>query len=72
MSTSFHPASKAKGTYQTNAIICGVNSTIEKIEKGQNENCRVFSVNEQKCVVALPVEYCNTYVLNIKNGVAKY
>lgn len=43
-----------KGIYQTSSIICGVNSTMEKIEKGQNENCRVFSVEDQKCVVNQP------------------
>ncbi len=31
-------------------VICGVNSVQEKMEKGQNENCRVFSIADDKCV----------------------
>lgn len=41
------PMSMASHT-KTSSIICGVNSTMEKIGKGQNENCRVFSVEDQK------------------------
>ncbi|KIK08386.1 hypothetical protein K443DRAFT_672409 [Laccaria amethystina LaAM-08-1] len=29
-------------------LVCGVNSTVEKLEKGENENCRVFSVKDHK------------------------
>ncbi|KAG5643785.1 hypothetical protein DXG03_009664 [Asterophora parasitica] len=33
---------------ETSTIICGVNSELEKLEKDQNENCRVFAVKDQK------------------------
>ncbi|KAG5635779.1 hypothetical protein H0H81_010139 [Sphagnurus paluster] len=35
---------------ETGTIICGVNSALEKLEKGENDNCRVISVQEHKYV----------------------
>ncbi|RDB22641.1 Guanine nucleotide-exchange factor SEC12 [Hypsizygus marmoreus] len=32
----------------TSTIVCGVNSTIEKLEKDENENCRVFTAKDHK------------------------
>ena len=31
---------------QGSSLICGINSTEEKIEKGENLNCRVYSVSD--------------------------
>jgi hypothetical protein len=31
-----------------NEIVCGINSSTEKLEKGQNENCRVFKVENNE------------------------
>ncbi|KAJ7368124.1 WD40 repeat-like protein [Mycena albidolilacea] len=33
---------------ETGAFACGVNSPEEQMKKGENQNCRVFSFNEQK------------------------
>lgn len=33
---------------QAETLVCGVNSTVEKLEKGENENCRVFGVKDHK------------------------
>jgi hypothetical protein len=33
---------------QTKALVCGVNSAAEKLEKGENENCRAFAVKDDK------------------------
>ncbi|KAJ3517553.1 hypothetical protein NLJ89_g439 [Agrocybe chaxingu] len=41
------PMSMAVHTESGN-IICGVNSTLEKLEKGENENCRAFTVFKDK------------------------
>ncbi|CAA7259537.1 unnamed protein product [Cyclocybe aegerita] len=41
------PMSMAVHTESGN-IICGVNSTLEKLEKGENENCRAFTVSKDK------------------------
>ncbi|KDQ21055.1 hypothetical protein BOTBODRAFT_27067 [Botryobasidium botryosum FD-172 SS1] len=35
-------------TSQTGEFACGINSTREIVEKGDNQNCRVFSINEDK------------------------
>ncbi|TFK99074.1 WD40-repeat-containing domain protein [Pterulicium gracile] len=40
MSMAAHP--------ETNTLICGVNSVEEQIEKGLNENCRVYMLKEDK------------------------
>ncbi|EAU84276.2 hypothetical protein CC1G_01272 [Coprinopsis cinerea okayama7 len=31
---------------ESNTIVCGINSTEEKLEKGLNENCRIYTVND--------------------------
>lgn len=33
---------------QGNTVVCGINSAEEQLLKGENENCRVFSVQENK------------------------
>lgn len=33
---------------ETSSIVCGVNSTEDKLEKGLNENCRVYSVQDKQ------------------------
>ncbi|KAL0949636.1 hypothetical protein HGRIS_009682 [Hohenbuehelia grisea] len=40
MSMAAHP--------ETKTIVCGVNSPLELLEKGQNENCRVYGVKDAK------------------------
>jgi prolactin regulatory element-binding protein len=40
MSMAAHPESKQ--------LICGINSAPDKLEKGQNENCRVYGVQDKK------------------------
>ncbi|KAF8592380.1 WD40 repeat-like protein [Ramaria rubella] len=29
-------------------LVCGINSTIEQLQKGENENCRVYTVKDRK------------------------
>ncbi|KAF8803683.1 WD40 repeat-like protein [Phlegmacium glaucopus] len=41
------PMSMASHT-ENETLVCGVNSVIEKLEKGENENCRIFSVKDAK------------------------
>ncbi|KAF9469044.1 WD40-repeat-containing domain protein [Collybia nuda] len=41
------PMSMAAHT-KTNTLVCGINSTEERLLKGENENCRIFSVKEHK------------------------
>jgi len=41
------PMSMAANT-ETNTLVCGINSAMEKLENGQNENCRVYGVEEHK------------------------
>jgi hypothetical protein len=44
----------AKGAIvQGKHVVCGVNSAPDKLEKGENENCRVFNVVDDKCVSIL-------------------
>jgi prolactin regulatory element-binding protein len=31
---------------QSRSVVCGINSSKESLEKGENENCRVFSISE--------------------------
>ncbi|TFK43366.1 WD40 repeat-like protein [Crucibulum laeve] len=50
------PMSMAAHT-QGSTLICGVNSTLEQLEKGENENCRVFSVRDNNINL---LEKCNT------------
>ncbi|KAG1762250.1 WD40 repeat-like protein [Suillus occidentalis] len=38
MSIGAHPESRS--------FVCGINSSEDRLEKGENENCRVFSINE--------------------------
>ncbi|KIM90988.1 hypothetical protein PILCRDRAFT_811489 [Piloderma croceum F 1598] len=40
MSMTAHPDNKQ--------LVCGINSTPTKLEKGQNENCRVYDLQEKK------------------------
>ncbi|KAF8076223.1 WD40 repeat-like protein [Lyophyllum atratum] len=40
MSMAAHP--------KTSTIVCGVNSALEKLEKDENENCRVFTAKDHK------------------------
>jgi hypothetical protein len=49
---SFQPFSKlgVLKQLQSKTIICGVNSTEEKLSKGENENCRAFTVTEDRYV----------------------
>ena len=35
--------------YQSETLVCGVNSVAEKLEKGENDNCRIFSATGRKC-----------------------
>ncbi|PFH52522.1 hypothetical protein AMATHDRAFT_74010 [Amanita thiersii Skay4041] len=41
------PMSMAADT-ETKTIVCGVNSALEKLEKGENQNCRAFVVKDNK------------------------
>ncbi|KAF4600856.1 hypothetical protein EYR38_005501 [Pleurotus pulmonarius] len=41
------PMSMAAET-ESQTIVCGINSPQELLEKGENDNCRVFSVKDQK------------------------
>jgi prolactin regulatory element-binding protein len=34
---------------QSKQLVCGINSTLDKLENGQNENCRVYGVQDKKC-----------------------
>ncbi|EGO01855.1 hypothetical protein SERLA73DRAFT_120500 [Serpula lacrymans var. lacrymans S7.3] len=33
---------------ETKTVVCGINSTTEKLQKGQNENCRVFGLSGEE------------------------
>lgn len=33
---------------QSRRLVCGINSSIEKLEKSQNENCRVYELKGKK------------------------
>ncbi|GLB33644.1 putative WD40 repeats containing protein [Lyophyllum shimeji] len=33
---------------KSRTVVCGVNSTLDKLEKGENQNCRVLAVKEHK------------------------
>ena len=35
--------------YQSESLVCGVNSVAEELQKGENENCRIFSATGRKC-----------------------
>lgn len=37
--------------FQRKELACGINSATEKLEKGENENCRVYGVHENKWAV---------------------
>lgn len=38
---------------QTHKLICGINSATEKLEKGENENCRAYSVEGHKSALRI-------------------
>jgi len=41
---------------------CGINAPLELIEKGENKNCRVYSVKENQCVCDRIPIYHKPYV----------
>ncbi|KAI9574517.1 WD40 repeat-like protein [Boletus coccyginus] len=51
MSMAAHP--------QSRTLVCGINSSAERVEKGDNENCRKFSVNTDEHKIA-PLATCST------------
>lgn len=49
MSIAAHP--------QREEIVCGVNSSQDALHSGQNQNCRVYNVKENKSVTRPPFLY---------------
>lgn len=49
MSIAAHP--------QREEIVCGVNSSQDALQSGQNQNCRVYNVKENKSVTRPPFFY---------------
>lgn len=54
MSIAAHP--------QREEIVCGINSPQDALQKGQNQNCRVYDVKENKCVP----QPCSTRYYNLQ------
>lgn len=32
-------------------MVCGVNSAVDKVQKGENQNCRFYDIEQMKCVL---------------------